>query len=155
MKSDKSKGRFRQAFTRGKDYTFYRQAGVLCGFVRLHRYNRGYCIFTSNKSPKPQVQDLADNDKVITLPEPTMPDGLDTAGLQDEKISIKIKDSTLPPEEDKVDEEALKETLATKEDKKEEEGKSEDQEKSQDDVKKEEAPKEEKKASKNRLPRLK
>ena len=148
MKSDKTKGRFRQAFTREKIIRFIDKQGFYVVLFVCIAIIGVTAFFTSNKSPKPQVQDLADNDKVITLPEPTMPDGLDTAGLQDEKISIKIKDSTLPPEEDKVDEEALKETLATKEDKKEEEGKSEDQEKSQDDVKKEEAPKEEKKASK-------
>jgi murein DD-endopeptidase MepM/ murein hydrolase activator NlpD len=148
MKSDKSKGRFRQAFTREKIIRFIDKQGFYVVLFVCIAIIGVTAFFTSNKSPKPQVQDLADNEKVFDLPEPVKPDGLDAAGLLDEKISIKIKDSTLPAEEDKDSEEVLKETLASQEDKKDEGGKSQDREKGQDDVKKEEAPKEEKQAPK-------
>ena len=128
MKSDKSKGRFRQAFTREKIIRFIDKQGFYVVLFVCIAIIGVTAFFTSNKSPKPQVQDLADNEKVFDLPEPVKPDGLDAAGLLDEKISIKIKDSTLPAEEDKDSEEVLKETLASQEDKKMKRGKSQNRE---------------------------
>ncbi|HZJ58318.1 MAG TPA: M23 family metallopeptidase [Clostridia bacterium] len=163
MKSDKSRGRFRQAFTKEKVIRFIDKQGFYIVLFVCIAIIGVTAFLTSGKNPKPPIQELADNEDVIKLPEPTKVDRLDTAGILEDKISIKIKDSSPPPEVDKSEEGTLegesKETLAPKGDKKEDETKNKDGVKDNDEakgkgetknegVKKEEAPKEKKETPK-------
>ena len=83
MKSDKSKGRFRQAFTREKIIRFIDKQGFMwfCSFASLI----GVTAFLLRiKVPNPRFRTWLTMTS-CTLLEPTMPDGLDTVGLQDER----------------------------------------------------------------------
>lgn len=109
MKSDKSKGKFREAFTKEKVIRFLDKQGFYIVLFVCIAIIGTTAYMTSGKNGKPQ--ELADKDKVIEEQGPK-PDNLDVAeGVHGDKINIKVIDSKLEPgktEDDKAKDENSK-----------------------------------------------
>lgn len=101
MKSDKSKGRFREAFTKEKVMRFLDKQGFYIILFICIAIIGVTAFMTSGNDGKPQ--ELADNEDALEEPG-TKADDIDLAkGLDEDKIQIKISDSESQTEEAKED----------------------------------------------------
>ena len=148
MKSDKSRGRFREAFTKEKVMRFLDKQGFYIVLFVCIAIIGVTAFMTSGINQKPQ--ELTDKEKAIDQPELSKIDKSDMLkAFEEDKIDIKVKDSVPEPDkpkddkpkedkpkEDKPKEDNTKETLASNTPKKEDKPKKEEAPKQ-----KEEAPK--------------